>query len=254
METQKNEGSGLQATTAPHWAQSMRKLNDWMLFNIGGGPRPFKLAWIINLQKGGSFFLFGFLMWYYADKTPWATSTAAWVYLALHGSYGLVWLLKDIAFPDPNWQPRCTIPSAIWGFIGLALYWMIGWLLISGIANPHYPLPDNAWFALCISICLLGCVIVFGADTQKYVQLRAARGLITNGMFTYIRHPNYLGEMMIYGSFALMTWHWLPVLVLAYYWGTMFAVNMVMKEASMSRYPTWAAYKKRSWWLIPGIF
>jgi hypothetical protein len=26
---------------------------------------------------------------------------------------------------------------------------------------------------------------------------------------------------------------------------------MVMKEASMSRYPDWAAYKKRSWWLIP---
>jgi len=58
---------------------------------------------------------------------------------------------------------------------------------------------------------------------------------------------------MIYGAFALLVWHWLPVLVLAYIWGGMFSVNMVMKEASMSRYPEWAAYKKSSWWLVPGL-
>ena len=42
---------------------------------------------------------------------------------------------------------------------------------------------------------------------------------------------------MIYGSFALMVWHWLPVVVLAWVWGGLFAVNMTLKEASMSRYP-----------------
>jgi len=26
-----------------------------------------------------------------------------------------------------------------------------------------------------------------------------------------------------------------------------------VKEASMSRYPEWAAYKKRTWWLIPFV-
>ena len=94
----------------------------------------------------------------------------------------------------------------------------------------------------------------YHADVQKFVTLKLQRGLITDGMFKYVRHPNYLGEMMIYGSLALLAWHWVPVLVLAYYWGTMFATNMVMKEASMSRYPEWAAYKKRSRWLVPGVF
>jgi hypothetical protein len=52
----------------------------------------------------GTFPLFGFLIaWYYN------TSTAAWVYLAMHGSYGLVWIIKDLAFPDPTWQHRVTI-------------------------------------------------------------------------------------------------------------------------------------------------
>jgi hypothetical protein len=28
---------------------------------------------------------------------------------------------------------------------------------------------------------------------------------------------------------------------------------MVLKEASMARYPDWAAYKKRTWWLVPFV-
>ena len=56
--------------------------------------------------------------------------------------------------------------------------------------------------------------------------------------FRYVRHPNYLGEMMIYGSFALMVWHWLPFAVLAWVWIGLFAVNIGLKEATMSRYPS----------------
>ena len=95
---------------------------------------------------------------------------------------------------------------------------------------------------------------MIAADAQKFYTLRVKRGLITDGMHRYVRHPNYLGEMLIYGSFALLVWHWYPVLVLSWVWLGLFAVNMRLKEASMSRYPEWAAYKKRSWWLLPGVF
>jgi hypothetical protein len=50
---------------------------------------------------------------------------------------------------------------------------------------------------------------------------------------------------MIYGSFALMVWHWLPFVVLAWVWGGLFAVNIRLKEASMSRYPEWEQYKRQ---------
>ena len=74
------------------------------------------------------------------------------------------------------------------------------------------------------------------------------------GLFRWVSCPNYLGEMLIYASFALMVWHWLPVLVLAWVWCGLFAVNMMMKEASLSRYSGWQEYKKNSKWLLPGIF
>lgn len=237
------------AIAAPAWAVSVRKLTDHMAQDFLGGPRPWKLAWIINSQKTGTFVLLGLLMWYYQNS-----SVAAWVYLAMHGSYGLVWIIKDVAFPDSNWQRKITIAGGINAYLlVLGWYWAFGWLLISGTSQPAYPLPDYAWYCLCISLCIVGSVTMIAADAQKYFTLRLKRGLITDGMHKYVRHPNYLGEIVIYGSFAMMVWHWLPVIVLAWVWVGLFMVNMTLKEASMSRYPEWAAYKKRSWWLIPFI-
>lgn len=235
---------------APKWAIRLNRLTAYAVNDFGGGPRPWKFAWVINFQKCGTFFFLGWLMWYYQNY-----STAAWVYLAIHGSYGIAWCIKDVSFPDPGWQTRITILGGLNAFAGvLGWYWVFGWLLISGFSNPDYPLPEGAWFALCISMCLIGSVIMMAADAQKFYTLQFQRGLITTGMFRYIRHPNYLGEMLIYASFALMVWHWIPFVVLAIVWGGLFAVNMILKESSMSRYPQWADYKKRTWWLLPPVF
>ena len=92
------------------------------------------------------------------------------------------------------------------------------------------------------------------ADAHKYFVLRARRGLVTDGLFGVVRHPNYLGEMMLYASFALLAQHWLPWLVLAWVWGGVSVPNMLRKEASMARYPEWAAYRERTGLLLPRWF
>lgn len=244
-----NETIGTSVRPAPGLAARMRKITDYLTRDFLGGPRPLKFAWVINAQKGGTFLFVGLLMAWYGNTSP-----AAWVYLALHGTYGLCWLIKDVTFPDPNWQARVTLGGAAMSIVGgLGLYWLIAWLLISGVSTPDYPLPEQAWFALCIALHTLGIAIMLSADAQKYYTLKVKRGLITDGMFRYIRHPNYLGEMMIYGTYALLVWHWIPVVILAWIWIGIFSVNMVLKEASMSRYPDWADYKRRSGWLLPGL-
>lgn len=239
---------------APSWAGRLRNFNYWLVEDIGGGPRPWKLAWIINFQKMSTCVFLGALMYWYADTSAAATSTAAWIYLALHGTYGFVWLLKDLAFPDPGWQKRVTLLGGLNAFVMvLGPYWLFGWLLISGNANADYPLHELPWFALCISLCVLGCTLMIAADAQKYFTLRQKRGLITDGVHRYLRHPNYLGEMMIYLALAMMVWHWLPVLILAYVWLGIFMPNIACKEYSLSRFPEWRSYTRRSWLLLPGI-
>ena len=105
-----------------------------------------------------------------------------------------------------------------------------------------------------ISLHTLGVVIMMTADCQKYFTLKYHQGLIREGLFKYIRHPNYLGEIMLYASYAMIVQHWIPWAILAWVWIGVFLVNILQKEASMSRYPEWADYKKQSGMLIPKLF
>lgn len=224
---------------------SWLKLRDYLNEDFLGGPKVLKAAWVINLQKGGTLPFVLFLMWHFDVWTP-----TAWTYLILHGSYGLCWLLKDLVFPDPNWERKVTFPSA---FMMIAAVLGPYWFAPIIIVHDHVERP--AWFLAAASVLyVLGVVLMMGADAQKYFTLQAKRGLITNGFFARVRHPNYLGEMMLYGSFALLAGHWLPWAILAWVWGFVFLPNMLRKEASMSRYPEWEAYKARSGFLLPKLF
>jgi len=229
---------------------SWNQLSQYLTEDFLGGPKLLKFNWVINFQKGATAFWVLGLMIYFQNYT-----TQAWVYLALHGSYGFCWLLKDVVFPDPKWQNRITFGGA---FIAVAAvlgpYWLIPFLLISPILGEAHTGANWTWMTVAISIHSLGIAIMMTSDAQKYFTLKVKKGLITTGMFRYIRHPNYLGEMMIYGSYAIMAWHWIPWVILGWVWTGVFAVNMAMKEQSMSRYDEWAEYKKRSYYLIPGIF
>ena len=40
----------------------MRRVTNYLVNDFGGGPRPWKLAWVINFQKLGTFPLLGFLI------------------------------------------------------------------------------------------------------------------------------------------------------------------------------------------------
>jgi protein-S-isoprenylcysteine O-methyltransferase Ste14 len=230
---------------APFFVQ-MDRMTRWLSRDFLGGPKLVKFAWVINFQKGATALWVLALMAIYQHS-----SVAAWVYLGLHGTYGICWLLKDRVFPDPNWEEKITFGGAVNAVLFvLGPYWLIPWILIAGYSQGA-SLPF-----LCIAIALhtLGIAIMMTADAQKFFTLRLQRGLITSGMFRHIRHPNYLGEMMIYGSYALVVWHWFPVVLLLFVWSCVFLTNMKLKEASMSRYPEWDAYVRRTGMVLPRLF
>jgi protein-S-isoprenylcysteine O-methyltransferase Ste14 len=221
------------------------KLRDLLSDDLLGGPKVLKASWVINLQKGGTLPFVLAVMWAFDCWTP-----TAWTYAALHGSYGLCWLLKDAAFPDPNWEKRVTFAGAVMMWVGaLLLYWIAPLIIV--VQRVEAPL----WLLATASIVyVLGVVLMMGADGQKYFTLRARKGLIADGFFARVRHPNYLGEMLLYGAFAAVSMHWAPWVVLAWVWLGVFVPNMLAKERSMSRYPEWAAYVRRTGFLLPRVF
>jgi hypothetical protein len=55
------------------WAAAIGRVNHHLFNDLGGGPRPWKQAWVINFQKLGTLPLLGVFIALYHN-----TSTAAW--------------------------------------------------------------------------------------------------------------------------------------------------------------------------------
>jgi protein-S-isoprenylcysteine O-methyltransferase Ste14 len=176
-------------------------------------------------------------------------STGPWIYLALHGGYGFLWLLKDRIYPDKRWEADLSTGLAISTFLFLGMYWVAPWLLISRGVQP-----SNPAVAIAIFLNLLGVFLHYTSDAQKYFTLKYQPGLITEGFFARCRNTNYWGELLIYGSFALLSVHWLPFLILAVITISVFLPGMRQKDQSLSRYPEFERYKLQSGFLLPKFF
>jgi steroid 5-alpha reductase family enzyme len=109
------------------------------------------------------------------------------------------------------------------------------------------------FFAIVPIIYVVGIFFHYVSDAQKFYTLRERKGLIEDGLFTSTRNPNYLGEILIYFSYALMSMHWIPFVVLGAWVFGFFVRNMLRKDKSLSRYAGFAAYRSRTGLLFPKL-
>ena len=120
-----------------------------------------------------------------------------YIYLALHGSYGILWILKSKIFPDKQWESKCSIWYGLLIWLGLSLYWIAPYIIINQESEP-----SNWYIAMCISMYIFGIFLHFTSDMQKVIQLKYnPNNLITDVMFSKIRNINYLGDLLIYFGF-----------------------------------------------------
>lgn len=203
-----------------------------------------KVKYPINLHKGSTSIFVLALMVIYQNFT-----IGAWVYLALHGTYGILWLLKDRIYPDKQWEQEVPVWAGILSFFLVCLYWIAPFILISSGSVPTPPL-----IAAAISINIFGVFLHFSSDAQKYYTLKYKSGLITEGFFARCRNTNYLGEICIYFGFALLAQHWLPFTILGLFAVAVFIPNMLKKDKSLSRYPEFEKYTANSGLLLPKLW
>jgi len=218
----------------------------WAMYNLPPSTKTLSLAFFANAHKCTMLlYMFG-LMIYFKNF-----SLGCWVYAALHGSYGFLWNLKTMAFPDKTHQERMSIGSLIPMFTVLIAYWYIPYMMASGQSEQNPSYERVFWSTL---IYVLGACIMMISDAQKYFCLRLKKGLIDYGMFAHTRNPNYLGEMMLYGSFALISNRWIPWIILLSVWCFIFSLTMGVKEVSYRKKEGWEQYRKRSYILLPKIY
>lgn len=178
-------------------------------------------------------------------------NVVAWVYLALHGTYGLLWMAKSRFFPDAQWEQPTSLMGGLLIWVVLSLYWIAPWLIVSGNANSVEP-----WFiGFCVALYSVGVFMHFVSDMQKHLSLRLRPGvLITEGLWGAVRNPNYLGELCIYAGFSLLAFHWIPIAALLLVMAVVWIPNMRRKDTSLSRYPEFREYAGRTKLFIPYVW
>jgi steroid 5-alpha reductase family enzyme len=172
----------------------------------------------------------------------------AWIYLALHGTYCILWMIKDFTFRDRRFEEDIhPLAGLIFVFIALGAYWIAPYIIVAnGLTAPNWLI------GLSIFITVTGVFYHFVSDAHKHAVLGIQPGLITTGLFARTRNPNYFGEMLIYSGFAILAQHWAPLIALAFSW-TFFFRNMLKKDQSMSRHPGFEEWKKRTGLVFPKL-
>jgi protein-S-isoprenylcysteine O-methyltransferase Ste14 len=150
------------------------------------------MRYTLNFFKGTTWLWILFLIYYFHRYT-----TPAYLYLFMHGSYGLGWVVKDIYFPDARFKARAALGSHLMLATLLIGYWMIPvpLMLGYGLRDPSFSL-----LALIVVIYVIGLTLMVGSDYQKNTTLKKRKGirssntgLISSGFFSRSRNPNYFG-------------------------------------------------------------
>ncbi len=205
-----------------------------------------KQKYFIDSHKSVTFLvILGLMAWFKQWDNP-----TAWVYLALHGTYGILWLLKSRVFPDKQWEEDKGLLYGLYIWAGLSLYWVAPFIITS--QNVQAP----AWLlGLSVSMYTFGIFLHYAADMQKHIQLKYNPGhLIEDGLMAGTRNTNYFGELLIYLGFGLLAMHWIPLAVIALYLVIVWFPNMLKKDKSLARYPGFAEYKRKSKLFLPFLF
>ena len=157
-------------------------------------------------------------------------SHGAFLYTALHGTYGIFWYFKDLVFPDPSFRRLCTLSSWLMPFpIALIPYSLPGyWMMSRSEGAIQFPSAERTFVAVLLFV--YGIVLVMLTDAQKYLLLKERKGLITHGMNGWSRNMNYFGEMMLYASFGVLVTRWEVALIYSYMWGVVFYLKMAIKD------------------------
>ena len=83
-----------------------------------------------------------------------------------------------------------------------------------------------------------GIFLHYTSDCQKFFTLKyKGRGLIKEGLFSYNRNPNYLGEFLIYISFVILSKNWISYAIFFTQIAIAWIPNMIKKDKSLTKYP-----------------
>lgn len=177
--------------------------------------------------------------------------TANWAY-TFHGLAHQDWRYTML-------QEKTGIFYPIINFFGIHL---IPTLIVYGVTLPAvyavmWTSALNIWAVLCFALSVFATLLQGISDVQMQKFRKNGKGnFIRNGLWKYARHPNYLGEILMWWGMGLYTVCLLPsvwYLLAGALCNTLlfFCVSIPMAENRQAQKRGFASYKKQTRLLLP---
>lgn len=177
--------------------------------------------------------------------------TANWAY-TFHGLTSEDWRYRML-------REKTSIFYPVINFIGIH---MVPTLVVWGCTLPGATVlwegaKGNLWSCLALLLCLTAVLLQSTADVQMHRFRKAGKGgFIRVGLWKHSRHPNYLGEILMWWGVGLscclaLGGKWYLLAGAAANTLLFFCVSIPMADGRQSKKPGYAAYKKETRMLLP---
>ena len=158
--------------------------------------------------------------------------------------------------PEPVRERLLMLTSLTGLFVIPALYTLTGFPWFADYAQ-------RPWLTVIGTIVLLGALILFfqthrqlGRSWSVTLEIRENHGLVTDGIYRFVRHPMYSAYFLWVLSQALLLPNWIAGPSGLVGFGTLFAFRVRREEQMMldAFGDEYAAYATRTKRIIPGVF
>jgi protein-S-isoprenylcysteine O-methyltransferase Ste14 len=175
------------------------------------------------------------------------------IYLCLHISYCLWWLVEQWFYPLRR-QQMFSEPIGVTGFIFCLLFVGVFYSFPGYLAFTNLEPLSLVTVAVALPLFIFGSLINATADIQKLTAKQYGADLVSDGIWRFSRNINYFGDLLRYLSYSVMAgsiWSYsLPTFIALLYIQRIFS-----KEQSMSKkYQDYQEYQQASARLIPFIW
>ena len=175
------------------------------------------------------------------------------LYLCLHISYCLWWLLEQWLFPLRR-QKIFSEPTDTKGLIGIVLFVGVFYTLPGFFAFTNLSPLSYITASIALVLYIFGSLINTGADAQKLTAKQYGASLVSDQIWRLSRNINYFGDLLRYTSYSILAgslWAYLLPVTIA----LLYLQRINQKETSMAeKYTDFAEYQQSSTRLIPFIW
>jgi protein-S-isoprenylcysteine O-methyltransferase Ste14 len=178
----------------------------------------------------------------------------------------IVWLGVEVYRQVGQRRRVASSPAADRGSLILLYAGIAGGNSVAFAASlsPHGHLPGNpaAWLVAGASLVVAGLLVrhtamrTLAAWFAYQVRIQPGQPLVTTGLYRRVRHPGYLGQLLVFVGFGVALANWIAIVGMLLPVVIVFGWRIRVEEAEMGRHfgQAYETYRRGTWRLIPGVY